>query len=131
MINDVFLGWDRNTNASLLERKDLIVEGFAPITSRAKYFTINVEDRIGPDYLKEQIFVELYPNHTYEVLVHDPKFFTTNLIPVAFPTLFKTAVPEKHPSHFYTIILTEVEELNLPQDPCNKDEMYNFQVFVL
>ena len=63
VISDVFLGW--GARASLLGREDLIIEGFAPITSRAKYFIINVGDRIGPDYHKEQLFVELYRNNTY------------------------------------------------------------------
>ena len=130
MISDVFLGWGNRT--SLIGREDLIIEGFAPITSRAKYFTINVGDRIGPDYHKEQLFVELYRNNTsYEVFIHDPRFFTMNWIPVAFPRLYRAVVLEKHPSHFYSMILTEVEELNLPQDPCNEDETYNFQVFIL
>ena len=121
------MGWNRR---SILRREGLIVEGFATVTSRAKYFTINIGDRIGPDYRKEQSFVELYRNHSYEVFIHDPRFFTLNWIPVAFPTLQKAAVPKKHPSHFYVMILTEVEELNLPQDPCYEDKKYYFQVFL-
>jgi len=111
--------------------EDLIIEGFAPVTSRAKYFTINVGDKIGPDYHKEQLFLEIYRKITFlEVFVHDPSFFTMNWIPVAFPTLDRAVQPKNHPSHFYAMILTEVEELNLPQDPCNEDETYNFQACV-
>ena len=133
MINDVFLGWERNTNASLLGRHDLIVEGLAPpISNRAKYFTINIGDRIGPDYRKEQLFLELFcMNDKYEVFVHDPRFFTMNWIPVAFPVKYRTLLVNKIESHFYSMVMTEVEELNLPQDPCNEDEKYNFQVFML
>ena len=31
-------------------------------------------------------------------------------------------------SHFYTLIMTEVYELDLTQDPCKMDEKYDFQV---
>ena len=130
MIRDVFLGWETN-KASLLGRDDFsIVEGLAPpIRNRAKYFTINFGDRIGPDYRKEQLFLELYCKHNiYEVFVHDPRFFILNYIPVALPTIFRIFVVDKTESHFYPMIMTEVEELNLPQDPCNKDEKYDFQV---
>ena len=113
---------------SLLGREDLIVEGLAPsLSNRAKYFTINVGDRIGPDYQKEQLFVAL-KNHLCEVFVHDPRFFTLNWIPVAFPALARTIAGNKLDSFFYSLLLTEVKELNLPQDPCNEDEKYNFQV---
>ena len=78
MINDIFLGWDK---ASLLGREDLIVEGLAPhFSGRAKYFTINVGGKIGPDYQKDQLFLELYRNNgKYEIFVHEPRFFTLNV----------------------------------------------------
>ena len=129
MINDIFLGWSTK-RTSLLGREDLIVEGLSPtISGRAKYFTINVGDRIGPDYEKEQLFVELSRNNAkYFIFVHEPRFFTLNYIPVAFPALFRTVVVNKHGSHYYPMISTEVEEMNLAEDPCNEDEKYNFQV---
>ena len=129
MISDVFLGWAAK-KTSLLGREDLIVEGLSPVLSRrAKYFTINVGDRIGPDYSKEQLFIELYRNNAqYDIFVHDPRFFTLNYIPVAFPALSRAIMVNKSESHFYPMVLAEVEELNLPQDPCNEEEKYNFQV---
>ena len=128
VINDIFLGFTKRT--SLLGRDDLIVEGLSPsISRRAKYFTINVGDKIGPDYRKEQLFLELSRNNAkYDIFVHDPIFFTLNYIPVAFPALSRSIVVNKSESHFYPIVLAEVEELNLPQDPCNEDGKYNFQV---
>ena len=113
---------------SLLGREDLIVEGLVPsVSNQAKYFTINVGDRIGPDYDKDQLFVALN-NSIYEVFVHDPRFFTLNWIPVAFPALYRAISENKLSRYCYSLLLTEVEELNLPQDPCNEDEKYNFQV---
>ena len=126
-IHDVFFGWDPKTRVSLLGRGDSLVEGFIPVITRAKYVTINVGDRITPDYTKDQLYVELLKNHDYEIFVHDPKFFVVNWIPVAFPFVFQNIV-DKKVSHFNTMVMVEVEELDLPQDPCNPDEKYNFQV---
>ena len=111
-------------------REDLIVEGLYPhFSGRAKYFTINVGDRIGPDYNKDQIFLELYRNNDkYDIFVHEPRFFTLSYNPVALPTLYRTVAVKNSESHLYPMVLIEVEELNLPEDPCNKDEKYNFQV---
>ena len=104
-----------------------MIEGLAPFTSnRAKYFTISFGDRIGPDYQKEQLFVELFDD--FDVFVHDPKFFTVNYIPVALPALQRTVRVNKFESHFYTLVLTEVYKLDLSQDRCNTDDKYDFQV---
>ena len=116
---------------SILGREDLIVEGFATIGSRAKYFTLNVGDRIGPDYRKDQLFVELCRNNNFEVFVHDPRFFTFNFNPVVLPVLSRLVLVNKSESHYYSMVMTKIEELNLLQDPCNKDEKYNFQVCIL
>ena len=100
--------------------------------SRAKYFTINVGGKIGPDYQKDQLFLELYRNNgKYEIFVHEPRFFTLNYNPVDLPTLSRSVVVDKSENHLYLMIMVEVEELNLPQDPCNEDEKYNFQVVQL
>ena len=123
------MGWNR---VSLLRREGLIVEGFVTATSRAKYFTINIGDLIGPDYSKDQLFLELYQNTNFEVSVHESQFFTRNYIPVALPTLQLTAnVNTTKKNHLYTMISSEVEELNLSQDPCHEDKNYNFQAFIL
>ena len=129
MIKDVFLGW-ATKRTSLLGREDFVVEGLFFLSNRAKQFTINVENRIGPDFNKDQIFVELYAkNDKFEVFVHDPRFFFLTYTPAVFPFLHRTFSNSER--IWYPIFLTEVEELNLPQDPCNEDEKYNFQVFTL
>ena len=119
------MGWDSKRN-SLLGREDLIVEGLFPsLAGRAKYFTINVGARIGPDYNKDQVFLELYRNNDkYDIFVHEPRFFTLSYNPVALPTLYRTVAVKNSESHLYPMVLIEVEELNLPEDPCNKDEKY-------
>ena len=113
---------------SVLGRDDLIVEGFAAIGRRAKYFTVNVGDKIGPDYHKDQLFLEIFYNNDCDVYVHDPRFFTLTSIPDALPALKRQILVNKTESHFYTLVMTEVEELDIAQDPCNDAEKYNFQV---
>ena len=74
VIHDVFLGQTPETRVSLLGREGSLVEGFIPVTTRAKYVTINVVDRITPDYKRHQLFLELLFGHDYEVFIHDPKY---------------------------------------------------------
>ena len=95
-----------------------------------KYFTINFGNRVGPNFMEEQIFIELHINNNYDIFVHDPKFFTLNYIPTALPSLFRTILVNETVNHYYKMIMTEVEELDLNEDPCEKDEEYNFQVKV-
>ena len=116
---------------SILGREDLIVEGFGGSTARrAKYFTVNVGVRIGPDYHTKQLFLEISYNNDCNVYVHDPRFFTMTSIPVALPALKRQILVNTTESHFYALVMTEVEELELAQDPCNNAEKYNFQVFL-
>ena len=127
VINDVFLGFKRK---SILGRKDLVLEGFANVIpeSQAKFFTFNLRDRITPNWDEDQIFIELPYSTNFEIFIHDPTFFTLNYIPVALPTLYLRVMVNQSESHYYTMVMTEVEELDVAQDPCNRDEKYNFQV---
>ena len=82
--------------------------------------TFNIPFNIGPED-DEQLYILLDPEFEYQISVHDPKFFlfTEN---AAFLPLMK-----HHTSGFYyPIELTEMLELDTPDDPCNSDEDYNF-----
>ena len=132
VINDVFLG---HQGKSLLGRKGLVKEGLAMFVNQVlgkyftlKYFTINFGNRVGLNFMEEQIFIELHINNNYDIFVHDPKFFTLNYIPTALPSLFRTILVNETVNHYYKMVMTEVEELDLKDDPCEKDEEYNFQV---
>ena len=127
LIHDVVFGWGSDRK-SLLTRGISFVEGLTPIVYRAKYFTINMGDRITPNWKKDQIFFELLYNNDFWFYVHDPKFWVLTWIPVAIPALHESILVNKTANHYYPIVMTEVEELNLPQDPCNDGEEYNFQV---
>ena len=63
----------------------------------------------------------------YEINILDPTYFyiTRNPEP-GHPTARTWANFESLP-HVYAFALTEVEELNVPDDPCNEDPDYNFR----
>ena len=128
-INNIFLGYESRT--SMLGRKDLLIEGFANIVpaTQAKYFSINIGNPITPNWNQDEIFIELPLTTDYEIFIHDPSFFTMNyMIPMALPAIFLKAMVNQTVHYYHTIVMTEVEELDLAEDPCNSDKAYNFQV---
>ena len=104
------------------------MEGFASIFKQAKYFTINFGGSVTSNYDKDQMFIELPYTTNYEILIHDPTFFTLNFIPVAIPKLYRGTLVNETKNYAYPLVMSEVQELDLPQDPCNMDKRYNFQV---
>ena len=126
LIHDVVIGFAERK--SLLGRGISFVEGFAPLANRAKYFTINIGDRITPNWKKDHIFFEFLYNNDFWFYVHDPKFFAMTWMPWATPALQESISVNKTANHYYPIVMTEVKELDLPQDPCNDGEEYNLQV---
>ena len=62
----------------------------------------------------------------YDLYIHDPKnfFWTANPKP-GFSYVQKEVDPIELP-YFYYLVLTEVKELNVPDDPCNEDQDFNF-----
>ena len=127
LIHDVVFGWGSDRR-SLPKSGISFVEGLTPIVYRAKYFTINMGDRITPNWKKDQIFFEFLNNNDFELHVHDPKFFALTWIPLTIPALTEIIFVNKTVKHYYPIVMAEVKELDVPQDPCNDDEEYDFQV---
>ena len=61
--------------------------------SAGRYYTLDLPLKLGPDDPEDQLFLELYRNLTYFVLIHDPEYFLFNVNPIALPTAtqkFKT-----------------------------------------
>ena len=115
----------------MLGQEDLIKEGLAILGSPAppaKFFTIDVGKRVGPDFNKDQLFIELHLKRNYKIFIHDPKFFTLNYLITALPSLQRDIFVDNTECHYYAMVMTEVEELDLEADPCKKDGEYNFQV---
>ena len=73
LIHDVFMGWN-GSRESMLGQEDLIKEGLAILGSSppAKFFTIDVGKRVGPDFNKDQLFIELHLHRNYKIFIHDP-----------------------------------------------------------
>ena len=44
------------------------------------------------------------------------------------PFLFKALLMNETSNHYYQMVMTEMEELDLAQDPCVGDEQYDFKV---
>ena len=81
-----------------------------------------------PNYDDTQLFFELLQSGNCDALVHDPNFFTFNYLPVSVPTIWKALMVNETLSQVYQMLMTEVQELDRAQDPCIKDETYDFQV---
>ena len=65
--------------------------------------------------------------HTYDLYIHDPKnFYLTENPEPGFPYVRKEVDPTDLP-YYYNLALTEVEELNVPHDPCNEDPNFNYK----
>ena len=59
------------------------------------------------------------------VMLHDLNFFMLNENPNGIPAA-RTKFNATMFSHYHRIALSEIQELDLPTDPCNNDQNYNF-----
>ena len=122
LLKKVLLGYEKKKQIVIGEND--IVEDFTG--SRAgRLFTLNVPLKIGPDDYEDQFFLSLKP-HFLKIMLHDPDYFIFNVNPVGLPTAQTVFDVEKMASHYHRIALSEVQELDLPTDPCNNDQSYNF-----
>ena len=96
-----------------------------------KHHTINLLQKLGPDYEGKTV-VYFALNHTlaYRLFIHDPKYFLINYNSLEFPIIYLKLKKKPTPNRYYKLKLTEVEELDLPEDPCNTDPDYNFQACI-
>ena len=94
---------------------DILIEDFTK-SPTGKCFALNTLRKIGPDQ-DDRLFFEVYMNLTYDIYIHDPKYFLINNNPVGMPILRKKIDPQTDPSHFYRAAVADVEELDLPDDP--------------
>ena len=86
--------------------------------------------RIGRYQFNDLIRISFEPDLVYSLFVHDPKYFYISRNPeTAPPSVHKIVVPDRLP-YYYRLGLTEVEHLNLPNNPCNEDPDYNFNACV-
>ena len=92
-------------------------------------FTLTFPLSIGPDDNESEFFLFLKPTFC-SVMLHDPNFFTYNDNPFGIPTTSEKFDAGTMFSHYRRLALTEMQELNIPADPCNNDIGYNFNFCV-
>ena len=63
----------------------------------------------------------------YEIYIHDPKIFYVTRNPEPGHPSIRIGFNFETLPYVYAFALTEVVELNIPDDPCNEDRDYNFQ----
>lgn len=92
-------------------------------------FTFNYDHISGTDAIKEELLFYLNPTIDYTIYGHDPNYVDLKFFnPLSVPSVQIELKSELSKGIFFTIALTEVTELSVPQDPCNGDSGYNFQV---
>ena len=126
ILKRVIVGYRLNKEINLT--KETLKEDFTRSWS-GRYYTLNLDEKIGPNIDDDMLFLEMKANlkFDYTIFVHDPKYFLFNENPIALPTIMKRMRGVKKDSIVYKLELTEVNQLNLPSNPCNSDADYNFE----
>ena len=107
VLHDVLFGFKRREGFSLMKNDSFL-------------------NSLNTSWQETQMFVSLYRNFTYQLSIYDPKFFVLS-ISASLPTIQKTLNPNATSNLWHFLKLTEVEELNTADDPCNDDPNYHFQ----
>ena len=115
-LHDVVLGFTKRESVG--KEENFYTEDYtASLTGRQ--YSFNLPMKIGTNGNDEQLFLFLLPDHVYTIFLHDPHYFVYNTNPVALPTLMRKFDTRTTVSQYYRLALTEVNELNLPADPCD------------
>ena len=93
--------------------------------------TLNMTKKLRYKSLTDNILrITLDKRLEYYVFIHDLKFFYTTSNPESeAPSVRKTVEKDTIPI-YYPFALTEVEEMDVPHDPCNDNPDYNFRACV-
>ena len=92
-------------------------------------YTLNITKKLRYDSMEDSVLrIGLEPNVEYKILIfaHDPNFLYATANPESEAPSAGRMVRPVEPSRYYPFALTEVEELDVPKDPCNNDPNYNF-----
>ena len=92
-------------------------------------FTFDYDHISGTNAFKDELLFYLNSTIDYTINVHDPNYIDLRFFnPLSVPSVQIGLKSEASKGIFYTIALTEVAELSVPQDPCDGDSGYSFQV---
>ena len=126
ILTDVLLGFEGEKSIMNGNGTETIEDFTTP--QDGKHYTTQLSQMIGPDYsAKTNIYFVLNHKLSFRLFIHDPKYFLINTNTLEFPIIYIKTQKSTTPNYYYKLFLTEVEELDLPEDPCNTDPDYNFQ----
>ena len=132
LLKGVMLGYNGNGRISYNLTEDLLTEDSTQYWT-GRYYTLTIPTlTIGPVQEEDLVYLLLSPQKEfhYQIFVHDPKFFIFSDNPIAFPMeqrLFRTGTSN---GTCYRLNLIEMNELDVPSDPCNTDPDFNFRACV-
>ena len=110
---------------SLMSEQHIKVEFSRPIYG--KYHSLDLPLQMSSNFFEDQVFLLLSHHFTYYFLIHDPNFFFGFYNP-SFPMVREAAVnPNLTMNYYHFLIVTEVKELDVPEDLCQPDLDYSYQ----
>ena len=122
ILKKIVLGFQKKETL-VLDENEMI--GDLAASRSGRIFTLKLPLKIGPNDGETQFFLFLEPKFV-TVMLHDSNFFILNDNPKGLPTVTTVFDAATMFSHYHRIALTEIEELDVPTDPCNNDQNYNF-----
>ena len=130
LLKGVLLGINDKVSLNLTD--DLLTED-STLQWNGRYYTLTLPLlTITPD--NEEHFVHLLLtrqiNLYYQIFVHDPKFFIFSDNPIAFPMEHRLFNTGSSSSSLYRLNLIQMNELDVPSDPCNTDPGFDFRACV-
>ena len=86
-------------------------------------------DSVGSRLETNILWFNLNPKLSYDVVIHDPKFYIYSLTPSAVPQIKIKKKPLKEARNFDLIYITMTKhiKINRSEFPCNDSEDYNFK----
>ena len=97
--------------------------------AQGRCYTLNYNVPVSIDAMADSLWIELDPKIEYNVILHQPDFFTININKLAMPTTAISMYPAKENSTMWTVFTLEAtrrENLNRIEAPCNPLPNYNF-----
>ena len=128
LLKGIWLGYGRRLPLNVT--KDILTEESTHLWS-GRFFTLNLPLTIGPDDDKDQVYFFL-ANITlqYQLFIHDPKFFIFSDNLVGIPMEVRSFNTRSSVSHYQRMNLIEMNELDVPTDPCDTNPGFNFHACV-
>ena len=127
VFKDIVFGF--TTKKYLRKEKNMFSVDFTE-SQIGRTYSINTLRNMTPNYSRDQIFIISGYDYILHIFLHDPSFFIYNVNPIGLPYLSLMIDPNKTSNQYHWLTMTEVEELDLPEDPCNTNPDYNFQVSI-